>query len=123
MTPKQEKFCAVYVAIGNATEAYRQTYDTARMKPQTVNRKAKELVDNGKVAARLAELRAPVAEAARGTSSRSTASDLAATPALPAGSRTASWPKMCSNCFNRRTKLRGSRAKASTLSSISWRSE
>ena len=35
------------------------------MKPETINRKAKALMDNGKIAARLAELREPAVEAAQ----------------------------------------------------------
>lgn len=62
MTPKQEKFCLLYVELGNASEAYRRSYDATRMKDATVNRKAKELLDNGKIAARLDELKAAHAE-------------------------------------------------------------
>lgn len=58
MTPKQEAFCLAFIETGNASEAYRQAYDADGMKPATINRKAKELTDNGKIAARLAELRA-----------------------------------------------------------------
>ena len=57
LTPKQEKFCQVYIETGNASEAYRQSYNTAKMKPETVNRTAKQLLDNRKIAARLDELR------------------------------------------------------------------
>ena len=60
LTPKQEKFCVVYLETGNASEAYRQAYDAGSMKPETVNRKAKDLIDNGKITARLQELRSPV---------------------------------------------------------------
>lgn len=60
LTPKQEKFCLVYLETGNASEAYRQAYDAQSMKPDSVNRKAKEVLDNVKIAARLAELRAPI---------------------------------------------------------------
>ena len=56
MTPKQEKFCLLYRETGNASEAYRQSYDAANMKPETINVKASELLKNGKVAARLQEL-------------------------------------------------------------------
>ena len=58
LTPKQEKFCLVYIETGNASEAYRQSYNTAKMKPETVNRTAKQLLDNRKISARLDELRA-----------------------------------------------------------------
>jgi hypothetical protein len=56
MTPKQEKFCLIYRETGNASEAYRQSYDCSNMKPESINRKAKELLDNGKIAARLQDL-------------------------------------------------------------------
>jgi len=60
LTPKQENFCLAYLETGNASEAYRRSYDAENMTPESVNRKAKELIDNGKIAARLSELRAPV---------------------------------------------------------------
>ena len=65
LTPKQEIFCLAYRKSGNASEAYRQAYDAGKMKPETINRTAKELLDNGKIAARLAELRAPAVETAQ----------------------------------------------------------
>lgn len=60
LTPKQEKFCLVYLETGNASEAYRQAYDAKSMKPETVNKRASELLDNGDIAGRLSELRAPI---------------------------------------------------------------
>lgn len=65
LTPKQEKFCLVYLETGNASEAYRQVYDASRMKPETVNRNAKHLLDNNKIVTRLEELKKPVREAAQ----------------------------------------------------------
>ena len=65
LTQKQENFCLAYIETGNASEAYRKAYNADGMKPETVNRKAKELLDNGKITARLEELRKPVAESAR----------------------------------------------------------
>jgi len=64
LTAKQEAFALTYLETGNASEAYRRCYDAGRMKDETVWRKAKELMDNGKVAARLDELRAPIRERA-----------------------------------------------------------
>ena len=58
LTPKQELFAQKYVETGNASEAYRLSYAAGNMKPETVNRTAKELLDNPKIAARLAELAA-----------------------------------------------------------------
>ncbi len=45
LTTKQEKFCQSYVELGNASEAYRRSYDASRMKTESINRKAKELMD------------------------------------------------------------------------------
>jgi phage terminase small subunit len=57
LTPKQEAFCLAYLETGNASEAYRKAYDAGSMKPATVNRAAKELLDHPKISARLEELR------------------------------------------------------------------
>lgn len=56
LTIKQEKFCIKYVECGNASEAYRYAYDCSRMRPATINRKAIELLHNGKITARIKEL-------------------------------------------------------------------
>ncbi|UXN38139.1 terminase small subunit [Avibacterium paragallinarum] len=57
LTPKQEKFCQLYLELGNASEAYRQAYNAEKMKPETINTKASELLHNGKIAERVSELR------------------------------------------------------------------
>lgn len=59
LTPKQQNFCLAYLETGNASEAYRRAYDAENMKAETVNKRASELLDNGEVAGRIAELRAP----------------------------------------------------------------
>ena len=56
LTPKQESFCQKYIELGNASEAYRQSYDADDMNMNTVNRKAKELLDNGKITARVNQI-------------------------------------------------------------------
>lgn len=56
LTPKQERFCQKYIELGNATEAYYAAYDAQGSKPITANRRAKELLDNSKIAARVREL-------------------------------------------------------------------
>ena len=56
LTPKQEAFVAVYLETGNATEAYRRSYDCSGMKDATINRAAKELLDNPKIATRIGVL-------------------------------------------------------------------
>jgi hypothetical protein len=57
LTPKQEKFCQVFIETGNASEAYRQVYNCTNMKPESINRMAKENMDNLKIASRVSELR------------------------------------------------------------------
>ena len=58
LTIKQERFARKYVATGNASEAYRLVYNSENMKPATINRKAKELLDNGKIAALIEKVKA-----------------------------------------------------------------
>jgi phage terminase small subunit len=57
LTLKQEAFCQAYIETGNASEAYRRAYNAGNMAAETVHRKAKEVLDNGKVAARIEALR------------------------------------------------------------------
>jgi hypothetical protein len=64
LTPKQEAFCLAYLEMGNATEAYRQAYNAARMAQRTIEKRASELVQAEAVAARLATLRAAAAKKA-----------------------------------------------------------
>ena len=65
LTLKQEAFCVEYLKNGgNASAAYRAAYDAGGMKPATINRKAKELMDNGKIAARLGAVREAVQQKA-----------------------------------------------------------
>ena len=61
LTPKQEAFAAEYVAIGNASEAYRRAYDATNMQTATVHARASELLNHGRVAVRIAELKVDVA--------------------------------------------------------------
>ena len=56
LTPKQEKFCHAFIELGNASEAYRQSYSCDRMKSTTINRNAKGLLDNSKIATRVRQL-------------------------------------------------------------------
>lgn len=62
LTQKQEAFCLAYMETGNASEAYRQAYNASKMKPETVNRKAKELLDHGKISARIGGLQSEAAK-------------------------------------------------------------
>ena len=67
LTPKQETFCLEYLKTGNASEAYRIAYDAKAMKPSTINRAAKTLLDNSKIGARLEELKKPATKKAQMT--------------------------------------------------------
>ena len=62
LTVKQEKFCLAYAETGNASEAYRRSYNASKMKQETIHVKASELMASGKVTVRVAELRAEAAE-------------------------------------------------------------
>ena len=53
---KQENFCNYYLECGNASEAYRRAYSCSNMKDESINRKAVELLSNGKITARVREL-------------------------------------------------------------------
>lgn len=56
LTPKQLKFAELYVTIGNASDAYRKAYNSGKMKDATINRNAKALLDNTKIATRIKEI-------------------------------------------------------------------
>lgn len=56
LTPKQEAFALAYVETGNASEAYRRAYNAENTQPHVVWVKASELLANGKVSVRVAEL-------------------------------------------------------------------
>ena len=58
LTPKQEKFCNEYFKTGNASEAYRRSYNCANMKETTISRNAFTLLENNKITAKVEELKA-----------------------------------------------------------------
>jgi len=62
LTAKQEAFCLAYLETGNASEAYRRSYDAENMKPETIWREAHELASNPNVSTRVIELQAAAAE-------------------------------------------------------------
>lgn len=65
LTSKQEKFIECVVSGMTYSDAYRAAYNCARMKPETVNRKAFELIENGKIAARIDNARKQAAKKAQ----------------------------------------------------------
>lgn len=62
LTPKQEKFCQAVVSGKTQTEAYREAYNTEKMKDSSVHCNASKMLNNTKIAQRLEELRKPVVE-------------------------------------------------------------
>ena len=60
LTAKQEKFCNLYIELGNASEAYRQAYDCSKMKDKSIWEKASELLTHVKVSSRVRELQSEV---------------------------------------------------------------
>jgi phage terminase small subunit len=56
LTPKQEKFCNLYVELGNASEAYRQSYNSLKMKNEVIAVKASELLSSGNISVRVKQL-------------------------------------------------------------------
>lgn len=60
LTAKQEAFALAVVSGMNQSDAYRSAYNAENMKPETVQKRASELMGDGEVAGRVAELRAPV---------------------------------------------------------------
>ena len=57
LTAKQEKFVQNIIEGMSQADAYRSAYDTSKMTDKTVHEKASILASNGKVRARLTELR------------------------------------------------------------------
>ena len=57
LTPKQEKFCQLYIELGNASEAYRQSYDAEGSNDNVVGVNASRLLNNTKVELRLKQIR------------------------------------------------------------------
>jgi phage terminase small subunit len=61
LTLKQLNFCRAYVETGNASEAYRRSYNVSAMKAVTIGCKAQELMANGAVTVYIAALKAAAA--------------------------------------------------------------
>ena len=64
LTQRQEAFCLAFVETGNASEAYRRAYKPRRMTAKSVHEKASHILAEGKVQARVAELRGKAADKA-----------------------------------------------------------
>jgi len=62
LTPKQESFCLAYLETGNASEAYRRSYDVSRTSPKSINEGACKLLANTKIASRIQEIQGRILE-------------------------------------------------------------
>lgn len=67
MTPKQEKFCQLYVELGNASEAYRQAYPATKMSGNSLHVTVSKMLSDSKIALRVDELKASHAERHKAT--------------------------------------------------------
>ena len=57
LTEKQERFCKSFVETGNATLAYKTAFNCENMQPQTINKRASELLAKSQIKGRIDELR------------------------------------------------------------------
>ena len=63
LTPKQEKFCNLYIELGNASEAYRQSYEVRETtKAETCQNNAYKLLQDNEIITRLEELKKQTAQ-------------------------------------------------------------
>jgi phage terminase small subunit len=63
LTPKQEKFAQEYVATGNASEAYRRSYNVRpTTKDSSIHCNASQLLSDTRVAQRVQQLKASIVE-------------------------------------------------------------
>lgn len=60
LTPKQEAFCKAFLETGNASEAYRMSYEAKKMNAASIGIEAFRLLENPKISLRMDELRAVV---------------------------------------------------------------
>ena len=64
LTAKQEAFCVAYIETGNASEAYRLSYDAENMQSDTITNKASLLLKRGDIRARVEEIQKPAVKRA-----------------------------------------------------------
>lgn len=62
LTPKQEAFARAYIETGNASEAYRRSYNASKMKPESIRVNASKLLADANVALMVKTLRAKADE-------------------------------------------------------------
>ena len=62
LTQKQENFCLAYIETGNASEAYRRSYNAVNMKTESINVNACKLLADANVAQRVEILKGEAAK-------------------------------------------------------------
>ena len=63
LTPKQEKFAQEYVALGNASEAYRRSYNVKpTTKDKSVHENASRLLNDVMVSSRVQQIKASIVQ-------------------------------------------------------------
>ncbi len=67
LTPKQQKFVQEYIATGNASEAYRRSYNVGNKNQNTIKRSAFELLCNPNITSTLARLKEEASKKAQMT--------------------------------------------------------
>lgn len=60
LTIKQEAFAQAYIRLGDKSAAYREAYNTSKMKSETVNRNSFKLFNDNKIATRIEFLRTEI---------------------------------------------------------------
>lgn len=66
LTPKQEKFAQLYVELGNASEAFRGSYDVKpTTKDKSVHEQASKLLGTLNISSRIDEIRADLKESTK----------------------------------------------------------
>ena len=64
LTPNMLAFCRAYIETGNASEAYRRSYNAKNMKPETVAKRAYDLMHDRQVEGMISSLKGEVDKAA-----------------------------------------------------------
>ena len=62
LTAKQEQFAQSIIKGMNQADAYRSAYNTSRMTDKTIHEKASRMANDGKVVARITELRGQISK-------------------------------------------------------------
>lgn len=62
LTIKEENASQAYIRLGDKSAAYREAYSCSNMKPETINRRAFDLFNKGKIKARIEFLQSEIVE-------------------------------------------------------------